>query len=212
MRARASWMYQPLESSQGTPVGPAVRSSRRPRTPGQTLSVTGSTGAVVSHGAWALSPQGITGKSDLPLKPWTATAASPAAWAAAIAALPSDWPSTHPMTARFRWRAASTRGRIVRCCSASSARPAAQLTTRQFTGVPWRMSRAGGAVPVLKHLSGLRGETFRLLTPGDFERTARPAHGNRVQKCSHNEHSTPAEEAPAPPSTRSVGQSRQRVR
>ena len=86
VRARAICTNQPLESSHGTAVGPALSPKPAMVTPGQTLPVAASTGPGASHGMRARSPHGMIGKSVWPLKSCIATAARPAARAAAIAA------------------------------------------------------------------------------------------------------------------------------
>ena len=63
MRARAICTNQPLESSHGTLVGPALSPEPGMLTPGQTLPVAASTGPGLSHGIRARSPQGMIGKS-----------------------------------------------------------------------------------------------------------------------------------------------------
>src|ERR1035437_8316216 len=146
---------QPLESIHGSAVGPAAcvspprRQSCEPNPweaiPGHTLPLATSTGDEESQGKCGLAASERIGRPALGTSPSMIMAANHAARALATAAAWLAWPSTSPTKESPAFLPRSSRGTKAFCCSASAGSPAAQLTTRQFTGVPRRISSTDGS-------------------------------------------------------------------
>ena len=146
-RLRARRTYQPLESSQGAPVGPVTASTPAFRSifmPGQTAS---RSPRKSEGGRWSKPRfrKRRTSKPGTGSAESVARAARPEAWAVAAARRRSAVPDTQPTTESPRCRAAAINGARARWWSSSPADPSAHVTTRQLTGVPATSSRARGS-------------------------------------------------------------------
>ena len=135
----------PLESTQGRFVGPPVGVFSC-GTPGQRPSATPRIGELAPQSASPDLAQATTGMPAFSVGTASmATAKRPADRAAAAAAALSAGPSTNPTKLKPAWRPFSISGFSACCCSASSGKPEAQLTTRQLTGVPCTKASKDGS-------------------------------------------------------------------